>query len=84
MYPVAVICLAWQTNPVANCFNHSCASCCNVFLLQIQKIMEDKGYDHAAAFTRQRQAEAAAKEVEGGSGEGGAAFGAAHAKKRRI
>ena len=53
-------------------------------LLQIQKIMEDKGYDHAAAFTRQRQEEAAAKEVGGGNGEGGMAFGAAQPKKRRI
>ena len=53
-------------------------------LLQIQKIMEDKGYDHTAAFSRQRQVEAASKEGGGGSGEGGAAFGAAQPKKRRI
>ena len=37
-----------------------------------------------AAFTRQRQEEAAAKEVGGGNGEGGMAFGAAQPKKRRI
>lgn len=50
-------------------------------LLQIQKIMEEKGFDHAAAFTKPRR-----ERGEGGEGGGGEAAGPAGAftKKRRI
>ena len=46
--------------------------------------MEDKGYDHTAAFTRQRLAETAAKEGGDAGGEGGTDFVAVQPKKRRI
>ncbi len=91
---VAVACLAGPSHtaqPAPACCARCSAShpltllCCPssllLILLQIQKIMEEKGYDHAAAFARPRR-----ERGEGGEGGGGEGAGPAGAftKKRRI
>jgi hypothetical protein len=48
--------------------------------VQIQKIMEDKGLDHASAFTKASKGSGAS----GGGGDNGPQSGAAMHKKRRI
>ena len=60
--------------------------CCLVLLLQIQKIMEEKGHDHAGAFSRSRLAEELAADDNGGGEGAGSGQPAAPAmrKKRRI
>lgn len=56
----------------------------NTELGKIQKIMEDKGLDHASAFTREERQGARRGGGGGGGGSGGGEEPAMPTKRRRI